>query len=356
MPPESDAIFRASIGPLAELCAYAPIAQEACAALSSAEADAGNEVHDRLRDVARGASAMLTDADPPWLQNALQIVATLCAQGRVLAVEKAGRITLANGLSISLHYDIAIRGEDGVIEVWDWKSGDGSEWSTGPAWNNLQLASYAFDARAGRIRIVHVRRWGETMGREGADPFEITPAWLHEMAARLEGTAVRVKAARAGLTGPEPGEHCSDCYGAPACPWQQARKRELLATAGEALTPGQLGELLAQLPAVEKAAKVVRAAAQSMVQATGEPLTTPDGRRWGRKEVSKRKIDPGTAWPLILGHLGARANDTLRLPMDALKDAAHASGGPPAVRAILAELEAAGAITTDEETQYGWLR
>lgn len=358
------AVLRASAAPLAERCPPSPIYAEMCT-LRGQDAEEGTSAHAVLAGVARAVMSGGVDYDAsgaePWLRAAAHQVWSWLTRGwpgvRALAVEQTIAIQVA-GHTVTLTPDLVID-DNGTIEVIDWKTGKGSRWSTDRASGNLQLLAYAVGTRASRIRIVHVREWAESDGAEGMDVLDVTPEWLRIGIDRLTRTVERVAEARSGKLAPVLGEHCAGCYGAPACPAQQAAAAQALELTDSraTLTHDDYARLLAQIPALEKAIRTVKAGAKSLVRADGAPILTPDGQRWGLKTQPKREIDPAAALPVLRVLLGSQAAaDCCTISVERVKDVCFPLGGKELQKQVLAELETSGAFREHEEEQFGWIK
>jgi hypothetical protein len=161
---------------------------------------------------------------------------------------------------------------------------------------------------------------------------------------------------------PQAGAHCGRCPVAHACPALHDEARALVPLGTEPraieINADTAPELLAVVQRMEAFVEAAKAALK--VYATTTPIPTSAGKEWAPSEVAKSEVRITDAnWPmahdllLSAGALGA-VETTRKVTKKALEEAVRSTGAPvkPTVERLLADLDAAGAVSRWTETRF----
>lgn len=263
--------------------------------------------------------------------------------------------------------DVVARLDESTVYVGDYKTGH-----LPPPPDSMQLRTYglmaarAYGCSQAVCEIIQVRDDG-TVWRQRAemDAFELS---IHEQ--QIRDVVARVEKARANHAEGKPlsvsvGAHCRYCPAYRDCPATLALARqvaagpdELAAQVRALLTPETAAAAYERIAAVKKLVKVLDAELKDWAER--HPIPTPAGKTYGPRPWSTRKVDPNLALPVLVETLGAEVADRV-LPRTAsvsaveaaCKEAAVARGekAAPFIRQVMAQLEAAGAVTTETTEQ-----
>lgn len=278
------------------------------------------------------------------------------------------------GRNLGRHYDTTegevagaadyLRVVEGIVEVVDLKTGQAD---VTPPGDNLQLAALA--AAAASWHGVTRARVGILAAGDGRTPWvtwaELGPLDLLAVPVRMQRLRDDIVASR---TKPRyaVGRWCGTCAARLSCPTQTAMLRRLAAdprSVAEDLAQGLVTPETAALAYQRfRAVKAALAQVETQLHAYAKehgPIPVGDGRVWGPRESQRSVINPERAWLVLVeafGVDGAREAMTLKTSKTAVS--AVASSRAPrgrkgaAAKSLLAQLEAAGAVTTKTVTEF----
>lgn len=274
-----------------------------------------------------------------------------------------------------------------VLWVVDYKTGD--ENNVAPIRKNLQLrASALLAARwTGAQRVIPAICFldGPPEGVEiGQGRWEVGeplgPAELDEIEAQIRDILRRAEGARLAVAaGEQPelatGSHCVHCPARTACPAHLAEVRAMIEAGGaiEAwgdvptcagmgkakLSAAEASYIAERLPMIERAIEKAKEAIKAHVDAHG-PIALSDGKEYGAREEKRTEIDPGVAFDEIAKALDgaegaafaafATSKGGIKTAVQDANVIARSMGEPtrkvaPTVRAIMADIKAAGGLT-----------
>ena len=251
--------------------------------------------------------------------------------------------------------DVIALVDHATVYVGDYKTGHRP-----PKPDSMQLRAYALmaartlGATEAVCEIVHVREDG-TVWRERMemDAFELAIAeqQIRDVVRKVE---------RATPEHVTTGDHCRYCPAFKACPATLALARQVAAEKLEIppLTPETAALALERVKAVKKVVAAVEAEIKAFAERESIPLS--NGKTYGPRPWHTREVVVERALPVLVKRFGLPAVDAA-LPRKATvsaveklaKEAAIAAGEKvaPAVRALMQELEQAGAIRVEETVQ-----
>jgi len=230
--------------------------------------------------------------------------------------------------------------------VWDYKTG-----RPGRAADSLQLlalglyAARTFDWM--RVTVGHLRVDGERLRPDSVELGALDLAAAHERIARIYERYEQAKEQE--LPDVFPGEHCTNCAAAPACPATTAMVRRI----AEALSEEErIAEMVAADPAgawaflgrAEDAMKRLRAELKRC--AAVAPIPLPNGKQLAIVDVDKTRIDGKVGLPVLREALGDKTDEACSVNKASLKKLLGKAG----LNVLMTRLAAAGAV--EENTEH----
>ncbi len=239
---------------------------------------------------------------------------------------------------------MALRDDERVIEVIDWKTGrvDSDHQDQVMGYCALALKAYP-QAEMATARLIWLR---------GAPDVEVYSMTRPQYDLWRDRLLEHVKNSRDGAY--HPGQHCGYCPRKFECQARIEMSKASLAVFGaeghrtlEQLTPAEKIALYRKAKEVDSLAYRVKEEIKALVKAQGPIVGS--GARLELVAEERRRLKPGASWPILQQHLtDAQLEQVVAVSLtkaqDAVAEGAPRGQGAGRKRELMAELEAAGAV------------
>lgn len=340
---------------LAELCPASHVLPQV---RETSEAQRGGSVVHKYLELAPtvGKEAALAAIPEEFREECSELDPADLPLGRreaMLVYDLENRVAILRGEQQERNYPVAPGCACGTADVlaeqeravWDYKSG-----RPGPAADSLQLQALGLYAARGygwtRVTVGHLRIDGDKLRPDSVVLGPLDLAAAHQRIARIYERHEQANGQE--LPDVYPGEHCTMCAAAPACPATTAMTRQV----AEALSEQQrIADMVQADPAgawifLKRAEDAMeRLRAELKRRAAIEPIPLANGKQLAIVPVDKTRIDGKVGLPVLRDALGDKIDGACSVSKAALAKIA----GKGSARILLERLAAAGAI--EEHTE-----